>query len=418
MRIWIVSPYDSIPGEPWGHKHGQFLARTLQKQGHQVIFWNSNYSHATKQFRSESWDERVTEEGILIRLVPVRAYQSHVGLSRVLSLLDFARGFWTKGHSDVAPDAIFMSIPIPFSDLVAVRLAKRFNSALILDFRDLWPEIFEGLFPRWLRWFGHILLWPLYWLRTYTFRNATGLAAVCESYRELALTAAPQLAHHPNLVIYHTGVELEKMQRMMQEKPDDLHLPAKAAGEIRVIYAGTLGNNYDVETLLDAIRLLNADPRASHVKFLIAGDGPLKGRIIEVIEQDGLNNLTFLGTLNLAQLYYCYGKADIGLCIYSTVTTVGIPAKAFDYYCAGLPIVKSIQGEFASFLDKHRIGVPYKAGDPNSLAESVLTLANDPSRIMEMKQRMLTIAPEFDRDIQYAKALEILQLAPRVGEGP
>jgi hypothetical protein len=52
--------------------------------------------------------------------------------------------------------------------------------------------------------------------------------------------------------------------------------------------------------------------------------------------------------------------------------------------------------------------VQYDAGNPQSLAEALISLAADEERRKSMVDRIGTIAPNFDRDLQYSKILHLL----------
>jgi len=415
MKVWIFDPTDAIPGEKWGHKHGMFLSRTLAEAGHDVTFWTMNFSHATKEIRGDGWAEIRVEPRILIRLVPVRPYQQHVGATRLLALMDYARGLWKVGSRGAGPDAIIQPLPSPFADVVAVRLAKRHGASLITDFRDLWPEIFESVFPGPLRWLGRLVMKPLYWARKYAFDNSTAFTAVCVTYQDIAFAWSPQLANRPHEILYSTGVELDKFKAILNAKISNSTMISKEAGEFWAIYAGTLGNNYDIPALLEAAALLAKKQDGPRIRIIIAGDGPKKEDIIRYINETKSNIVIYVGALGLEQLYQYYNRSDVGLSIYSPGSTVAIPAKAFDYYAAALPIVNSVSGEFEKFIKTHDIGRQYTSGDAGSLAEAIAGLAADPEALRQMKLRLADLAPEFDRDRQYRKILHLVDQAEPLG---
>jgi glycosyltransferase involved in cell wall biosynthesis len=420
MKVWLVNPHDAIPGEGWGYKHAMFLAEKLASQGHDVTLWTVNFAHATKQLRSPGWKELSGGERIKILLVPVKAYRRHIGVARIQSLLDFARGVWQRSATQSKPDVIIMTVPTPFSDWVCARLARRYGAKLILDFRDLWPEIFALAFPRPLRRFAFIPLSPLYALRKYAFDRADALVGVCETYLGLARRISPRLAKVPTRIIYSTGVDLVAFRRMMASPEHDAELPPKAATDVWVVYAGTIGSAYDIAALVEAARLLGRDPRAAHVKILVAGAGPLLSLVTDAIEREKLTNLVYLGTLTMPKLCRVYAKSDIGLSIYAPGSTVAIPAKAFDYYAAGLPIVNSLDSEFGRTITDQRIGENYRSGDGASLAAALLKLASPEAaaRRADIRARLEAIAPEFDRDRQYDKMIEVLDELGLPGRAP
>lgn len=418
MNIWLINPHDAILGEPWGYKHGMILAETLATRGHEVTYWASNFAHATKQFRCQGWGEIRTSSNIRITLVPTTPYTRHVSIERIKSLWVYYRRVWKRGQVEPRPDCLIVPMTSPFSDHMTVKLSKRHGAVLITDFRDLWPEIFATVFPKGLRGLANVLLAPLYWSRRYVFRNSHAVTAVCQTYMDLACKIAPDLNNRPRAIIYSTGVRLDDFRTMMHSTEHDAEIPTKKEGEIWAIYAGMLGNKYDVTTLMEAARILSQNPEARNIKIIVAGDGPLRQTLTEFIGQHGLENLVYMGVLGMSRLCRYYAKSDIGLCIYAPGSTVVIPAKAFDYYAAELPVVNSLKGEFAEYLNNQGIGVQYQPGDPGSLSSALLELASDPHRRVAMRCRLREIAPLFDRDRQYAQIFDLLPSGDaRIGEG-
>jgi len=147
MNIWLINPHDAIPGESWVYRHGLILSETLASEGHNVTYWASNFSHATKQFRCQGWGEIRMPPHIRILLVPVTPYTKHASVERLRSLWNYAWHLWQRARVESKPDCIIISMPTPFTDYVAVKLSKHYKAFLITDFRDLWPEIFKIAFP-------------------------------------------------------------------------------------------------------------------------------------------------------------------------------------------------------------------------------------------------------------------------------
>ena len=407
MIVWLVNPFDAIPGEKWGYKHGMFLANALVSRGFTVIYWTSSFSHALKAQRCSDWEDRVINPSLTVRIIPCRDYSSHVGLRRILSLFDFARGFFFRGWSSDRPHCLVVPSPNLFGDIVALWLARRHKASIVIDFRDLWPEIFVRALPSWAKRFSRQIFSPLYFMRTYVFRNASGLAAVCETYRQIAFRDSPELMKRPNELVYSTGVDLVSFRFQMAVSERDADLVAKEQGSYWAIYAGTIGDNYDINTLLQASVLLQAS--APQLKIVVAGDGPLRSVVLDFISANKVTNLVYVGVLDMPTLCRYYAQSDIGLSIYAPDSTVAIPAKAFDYFAAELPIVNSVEGEFERFIRDNAIGFQYRSGCPKSLADSLAAAVSDPSRLLSMKGRLGKLAPEYDRDAQYTKFVDLIE---------
>jgi len=48
MLIWIVNPFDPLPGEFFKPGRYATLADILIRNGYKVTWWSSNFFHATK----------------------------------------------------------------------------------------------------------------------------------------------------------------------------------------------------------------------------------------------------------------------------------------------------------------------------------------------------------------------------------
>jgi glycosyltransferase involved in cell wall biosynthesis len=201
--------------------------------------------------------------------------------------------------------------------------------------------------------------------------------------------------------------------RAMNQEPDKpsaelmQRTGQKPSGEAWVVYAGSLGNNYDIKTLLQAAAYLQQ--RKSKIKIFIAGEGPLRSHVMDFISTRGLTNVIYLGKLNPRELIQLYQVCDIGLCAYGAESTVAMPVKAYDYMAAGLAIVSSLRGELERFLRDNQVGIQYMAGDAESLANALEELASNPDKRRAMAANSYRAAMMFDKNVQYSKFIDVLQ---------
>ena len=405
MNIWHITPYDTIPGEAWRPGRAITMCRMLAEHGHRVTWWTSNFSHFFKRFRSDGWGEIEVTPDLHVRLVPVPGYRRHVSLARLRFHCVFAWRLYRRARQERPPDCIIFASPSPGADYVSVKLAQRFAARLIVDVRDLWPELFSLAFPPALRAFAPAALYPLYALRRCAFQNADAVTAVTGTYLDVALRDAPHLIGGKSRAIYF-GADVAAMRSMTGQTDSAETRVQKSVREIRVIYAGTLGDNYDIKTVLNAAVLLGK--RASNIKVVIAGTGPLRDHVVGFIEHRGLDNVSYLGSLPWPELAEYYRSSDIGLSPYSEHSTVVMPAKVYDYMAAGLPIVSSLRGELEDLLKKNQMGVQYVAGDPESLTDVLTKLADDDDLRHTMAQNSYGLATRFDRQTHYLEFLDLL----------
>ena len=175
---------------------------------------------------------------------------------------------------------------------------------------------------------------------------------------------------------------------------------------LRVVYAGTLGERYDIGTVVRAAGILKE--RGGHVQLIVAGDGPGRAMLETAIASDPSPNLVYAGRLRPEQLSLLYRDSQVGLCAYSPGSTVTMPCKAYDYLDGGLAIVSSLRGELADLLAEKRIGLQYEPGNAESLADALSILAADRLMLSELRSNARTEAIHFDRRTQYSKVVRLL----------
>ena len=408
MRVWIINPYGNLPGEAWREYRSSMLASALERAGHDVVWWISNFEHRSKKFRSSGWKDRRLSDRISVHIVPSISYRQHISLRRIAYEIVFARRVAARAIGEVRPDAIILAEPALFVAPGIIQLCKRFDCKLIVDVLDLWPELFKIALPRALSPFHRIIFYPLYARRSRLFRAADAIVSVSKDYDELVRSIVPGKPTH----VAYLGVDVMAFRNTMQNDEQDvcseLGLAPKYPEEMWVIYAGTLGDGYDIRTILSAIQTLSAS--GMPVRFLIAGDGPAKAYLFE----HGVNkmhNATYLGVLDSKVLTRLYRHCDVGLSTYVADSTVSMPVKLYDYLAAGLAIINSLGREVGEIIKVHGAGIEYAAGNPASLVDAIVYLSNNPMERLQMRCRSTDLAYKFDsisQHNQYAKFISSL----------
>jgi glycosyltransferase involved in cell wall biosynthesis len=384
------------------------LGRALARRGHEVIWWTASFCHHSKTVRSAETKDIHVEPGFTIRLVPAPPYRRHVGFARLRFEFLFALRFYRMARRCEAPDSIVSADATMAWTQACLTLARHFDVDLVYDIIDLYPEVFTGALPSWLRSYQKLVFWPFYALRNQHLRKASAVTAVCDDYLNPARLANPSLSNDRMLTVFW-GTDLKEFRKAQGDAAqiaEHARKLGKREGDVFAIYAGTLGVLYDIDALLDAARLLKANSR---LKILIAGGGPRAADIREFATRHELNNLVILGEVGFAELIRLYQVCDIGLSIYGVNSPVAMPIKVFDYFAAGLPVVNSIGGFLERLLGERRIGVQYKAGDSQSLAAALDRLGSDDETRRAMVENAKAAAEEFDSALQYGRFVDLLE---------
>jgi len=194
-------------------------------------------------------------------------------------------------------------------------------------------------------------------------------------------------------------------------------LPWRSGQEVHL---GSLGRLHPVkgyDTLIEALALARElDPAVFRsTKVSIAGEGDDRGRLVDLAERSGLENLAFKGFCAeprefLASLHlYVQPSRSEGFCV-----------AAHEAMQAGLPVVASAVGEIANSLVSGETGIAVPPGNSRALALAILRCASAPENLKRMgeagRNRLLTrfSEAEFRRGAkEIVERLERLSLAAR-----
>ena len=375
MNVWIANPFDNLPPEGARPQRYWLMARAFARAGHNVTLWSSDFSHAKKAPRALASGARWEGDGFRLVLVPTPPYPRNVCLRRILSHRAFARNLRTLAELEPqCPDLVVASMPPLASASALAAFCRARGIAFVVDVMDAWPENFERVVPRWT-------LAPLRARARRIYRSAQGVSAVAARYLDLAKSYGAQSPMH---LAYH-GIELSPSVLEKQVRP-------VFTEPFRLVYVGTMGASYDLETVIDAVREM------SDVELDLAGAGPKEAALCA--RASGCTRIRFHGYLGEVELHSLLAQADAGLVPMFDDSCVGVPYKLADYVAAGVPVVNTLHGETERLLAEHGAGVTCAAGDVQALCAAVADL-----RVRDataLRAGALSLARLFDADSVYS----------------
>lgn len=344
VDILIVRPYTSLPSESAGIDRYLSLSNAAREIGLHSLVVTSTYRHNAKSHRSPN-----TSLPIGVEMVNAGQYSANISLSRVVFEFRFAvRAYFRM--MEVRPKVVLVGEPLGFAWLIFWFGRQRFRYVLVGDVIDLFPEAyFFKLKSAALR----RLMMPLKWLRDFRISHVYDrVTTVSTSYASL-LVGRRSLPARPVPRVYYWGSGVSRAATgsvTPSRKPN------------RAIYAGSLGEGYDIELLIELAR------RRPNIEIVIAGSGP-KADMVEKSAKEGL--LTFLGSLDPARLELELRASSIGLLPYMAGSAVAMPIKFFEYINCHLVVVNSLRLECAEVISETGVGVNYIAGDIDSFSRAL-----------------------------------------------
>ena len=394
LTVWIVNPYGWLPGEGWRDYRSVPLANALVDRGHAVRWWVSDIEHRSRTRRPRAATDLRLPSGAAVEMIETRAYDRNISVGRVRYERSFAAGFARRSGTMPPPDVIVIGEPALFFAGPVVDYAQRHGIPLIVDGIDLWPEMFHLVLPGKLRGLGSVFFAPLYRRRDRLVAGAAAVVAVTADYLErLTRRAAPAISD----VIY-LGVDRSMFRSPRFDRRGDTPLEA--------IYAGNLGDAYDMPVLLAAIERVAIGGHP--IRFTLVGAGPWETEI-SALAAKFPEHVRFLGRMAPEALPALYAEAEVGLATYSAGSTVSMPTKLFDYLASGLAVVGSMGGEAAALLEDGA-GRSYRAGSVDDLVSVLEAYAGDRPSLEQARRYAYAQATRFDLDAQYERYAHIIEM--------
>lgn len=170
----------------------------------------------------------------------------------------------------------------------------------------------------------------------------------------------------------------------------DLRLDAyRRDGERIVVYAGGFTPNRGLPGLIRAAGSL------AGVRLVLLGWGPLEEELRRVAAPFG-DSVVFAGAVDPDLVVPVCAGADVGVVSYEPVglnNQLAAPNKLFEYLHAGLAIAGSDLPDVRAILERHRVGVPFDAGNEASIRAALTELRD--ADLASMRERARAAAPAY-----------------------
>jgi glycosyltransferase involved in cell wall biosynthesis len=350
---------------------------------------------------------RTIDEVDGIRVVRVKSYiTANEGfLKRSLDymsfmLVAFFMGFWEK-----KPDLIVATSPQFFAAIGGWCLALFRRRPFVFEVRDLWPASILAV--------GAMRKGPLIRaleaLELFLYRQAAAIVCVTESFRnDLVARGIPSEKIH----VVINGVDLDRYEPRSRDE--------SLAGELGVHhrfvagYIGTHGMAHSLPKVLEAAEILRNRP---DIGFMFVGAGAERSTVEALVKERSLSNVVLVPRQPKERMPSLWSLCD--LCVVplrdSEVFSSVIPSKIFESMGMGVPIVMSIpEGEATRIIRRTGAGICVQPENPVAMAEAIAALADDPTRMRQLRQLASASAADFSREQMATKMLGILE---RVLEG-
>ena len=407
LSIWLITigeplPIDGSRDRSW---RTGLLAEVLAARGHDVLWWTSTVDHFRKQFFVEGEPRVSSRIGVPIQFLSGALYRRNLSPKRLLNHAQIAQRFATLAGREPRPDLIVCSFPTIELSREAVRYGAAAGVPVILDVRDLWPDIFLDVVPHAAKGLARLALRGLFRDAQRALSHCDAVLGVSDAYLEWGLRKAGRSGSALDRT-FPLGYQSTAWSQLDASSVDErLRTSGVEAGLTLVTFAGTFGRTYDLRTVIEAAKLLR-ESRGERVHFVLCGAGERDEEWRALAGRD----VTFTGWLPAAELAYLLAKSSIGLAAYSANAPQGIPNKVIEYLSASLPVLCSLPGECRDLLSSARCGTYYEAENPATLAAAIHDTLGDRERLAAMRTAARSLFEQrFSSDTVYAEMADHLE---------
>jgi len=405
MRLIILTQYyPPEHGAPQNRLHD--LAQRSVKMGHTVTVLTGmpNYPRG-RIFKGYRMKLTAREE-----IDGVKVIRSWIFTSKKKSLIpqltvyfsfvltSMLIGFFRLRKSDF----LICESPPLFLGFSALFLSFIKRAKLIMNISDLWPEsavqldlIGPGMKLSFLEWFEKKL-----------YQKSTVVLCQTEGIVEGVLKRFP----NANTILYPNGVNLD----MFTMKQKDLKIAKDLkidTSKFIVGYGGNHGRSQALNQVVNAAKII-AD-KNMNIQFLFFGDGPEKTELMEKMQNDNLNNITFFPSQPREQMDKIQSLWDIALVPLKNISLFdgARPSKMFELMAGGIPFIFCGQGEGANIALESGCAVVVPPESPKELANAIMKIAELPEnkRSKMGKKGRKFVSSHFDRKKLAIKLMESLE---------
>ena len=257
---------------------------------------------------------------------------------------------------------------------------------------------------------GRALRRALYGAERWLMKRFTGVSTITEAMRRRVMKKGVSEARA------HLVPNWADIESVCPTTPDEGTRLGFGANpnDVLVLYAGNMGEKQGLELVLQAAWLLR---ERRGIRFAMVGDGAARERLERRANELELENLSFFGVQPREQLPSMLAAGDIHLVVQRReAADLVMPSKLTNILAAGRAAVATADPgtELYNVLHGHDCGILTTPGDPEELAASIESLADDPESREQMGRNARRYAEShLDRDEILAEFEDVLRKSCR-----
>lgn len=370
LRILAIHRYYWPDAPPYASMLRRIVS-SWQQVGHQVDVLSSQPSYkAALENQKRPASERLDGARVSRLSLPSESGRPVV---RILNALKLCAAIWCKALLGRRYDVIMVSTAPPVLAGFACALVARLRgSRFIYHCMDIHPEIgrISGEFR------NPVVFRTLQAMDRWSCRQARPVVVLSDDMQHALENRKAgdtlEIAVINNFSLPSDEEVCEKLPFTMERNGFNL------------IFAGNIGRFQGLEALIKAMALLSDRP---DIRLILMGEGAAKSEL-ESLARELEANVHFVGHHPVSVAKLAMQKADAGfVSLASDIYRYAYPSKTMTYLEQGCPLLVAVEPEsrLAKEVLENQLGAAVSAGDGDSIAQGILSMADDSSQLQQAK---------------------------------
>ena len=354
----------------------QQIAQSLIKEGINVIFLVSSFDHYRKIHRSAAnRDKYKSRFGAEMVFIPSIGYRNNISIRRVVNY--WFQASWLFFYFLIfsrSTDRLLLTIPA-IEHLIA---RYSFRGKIVIDYRDLWPQIFHSYVHGLTGLFAKAYIKILEVLLKRAFIAAHAIITISEDFKNEIVSLASNCEE--KIIV------LRQYRSMSKGIPVRRSLNCPEWYRSNIVYAGKISSRTNV---LESVKEISKNKKFEGTIFVCGpGDGDELEKLNALCSR--AKNIKYLGNLEKEDLDKVYAESSFGLIPYKGAEdlSLALPNKFFEYLSNNLfvlhfhfsPIVKFREDtQLIVDVDLDRASKKYISFEDLEAAQKVVNLDNNSS---------------------------------------
>lgn len=395
MKILYIHQYFVTPQEP-GATRSYWISKELVKRGHHVtvITGNSESKHEPGRF---------DRDGIDVIYVNNYYNNTQTKIQKVWSFIKFVFQSIKVAAKEKDVDLVYAtSTPLTIG-AVALALRRIKGWRYVFEVRDLWPEfpIQVGAIT------NPVFIWLLRKFEKRIYKRSEHVVALSPGMQEGVIKA---------------GTPIEKTSMIPNMSKPDIFYPHEVNMDIvkqfeidltkfNVIHFGMLAVANGLEYIVKAAIELKKRGDES-IQFLFMGEGAMQPMLEEMVRENDLHNVRFLGNYKVGIVAEVTNCCDASITSFKNlpILATNSPNKLFDSLSAGKTIIVNSAGWTKDMVEKDNCGFYVDPEKSDMLADKLLEVKDNKPLLEEWGKNARRLSVEvYDKAKLSAQVADVLE---------